>query len=172
MKTIRALFALLILAVAFDGAAQTTTSATISIPKAIVWVNPLGVAVAPYVGGGTSYYFDATGAWWVLADPWGTPAAVGLYDDGGGTAIWYTTTNCTGAAYVVVDSDPYRVLGYTDGVRRIRGTATAANVTTGSRWISGACQAFTSTLPLAAASACITVAQPTLPAGPYHLEYR
>lgn len=185
MKMLRTLFALFALACTIPTVAQTTTqtTVTITVPKAIVWVAPDGTGVAPYLGGGTSYFFDANGFIWRLFDVAGTAPYAAPYNHGDGAgAWWYETTTCTGPAYLVSDvwvnaKEAVEIVEATGVVYAARTlAATSVATTLRAKLLGGVCTAVTLVVPgtfvAYSTTNVVLLTPPTLPGGPYHMEYR
>jgi hypothetical protein len=183
VKTIRTLFALLTLAFVAPAAAQTTTqtTVTITVPKAVVWAAPNGTGVAPYFNGGPHFYFDASGNAWRLNDPQSSgPTASGYYGPAAPAALWYTSANCSGTAYLVFDAAVASNMVVEAEANWYVRSATLASFsgTLNSKWFGGVCTAVSPlTIPgqfigFNVGDLTAVGSPPTLPTGPYRMEYR
>ncbi|SRR6266571_6073325 len=173
MSVSRVWIAFLLVAFAFTARATPQTfSFTIDVPspgKAVVWVDPTGTVVAP--GSVTnSLYFDANGFMWRLSNPGSATPVANTGPGPGGASLLYESSNCTGRALIMGggSSSMTEVIQIYDGGLFFVGTQTITS-TSNSYWLDGRCWASTATGIFFVAQ---QVYPPTLPAGPYHLEYR
>lgn len=183
MKMLRTLLALFAFAFAAHTPAQTTTQTivTITVPKAVVWAASGGVGVAPYFNGGPHFYFDTAGNAWRLNDPQtSTPTASGYHGPTAPAAVWYTSANCSGTAYLVYDSTiASNMVVEAEADWYVRSaTLVSFSGTLNSKWFGSVC-APTSPLVIPGQFIGFNVtdltavgAPPTLPTGPYRMEYR
>ncbi len=172
---------LVVLAVlsAFSAHANTHTfTGTIDTPPVAVWVNPTDAIIAPFaLYGGRVFYVDpATKYVWSIDTSSLSSTTPTLAAMGGITQTFYTTTNCTGQAYLAVlptsDFLNFTYPIYRDGLIYVPGTMSNVNNQIQSTWYSGC----VSQAPIPATYSMYTllgpVTAPTLPSGPWHLETR
>jgi hypothetical protein len=155
-------------------------SATPPDRSTLSWTDPNGDVVGPFavlhVSSNPStallYVDQSTGYVWTIQDPRAaTPGLIGV--TGVGLGLIYTTTDCTGAAYISLpDVQPVPktvVVSPADGLAYVEGAI--ASVTTRSRFVNGTCYLDASAYsPLYVAVGPLT--PPTVPAGPWHLTVR
>lgn len=157
-----------ILAGAVAFAVSHSFSGTINTPAVATWVDGSGSEIAPFMshGGQFLYVENATGYVWSLESLATTPTAAGQLISG----LWYTTSNCTGTAYLLVSNLVPGVVQSTPAAGTYYAPGAAAVITTGSQSLNGSC--FVGTNPGDYAVAVGPLTPPTLPAAPWHIENR
>jgi hypothetical protein len=181
MKTYALLVAAAISLPGFVTAQNTTqTTITITIPKAVVWVALDGTPIAPYLSGGPAFFFDVSGQVWRLNDlSSSTPTASGYYGPWSPSALWFESVNCSGTPYLIFDAyiASNMVVEAESGWYTRNVTLTSFSGTLNSHVLGGICSASSVSVPGQFVGFRLVDMQnagtpPTLPLGPYRMEYR
>jgi hypothetical protein len=176
---LRLLLALFLIIFTTPAFAQTATLKTIEVPKALVWVTTAGTPVMPATT--PAMYFDAVGFWWMVTPPVNaaSPDVTGAF-----AYKLYESAGCLGRALLVMDPRVHpgafitarqviapgggQFYSYMESAPMVVG-ATVTYVLVG-----GVCQPCTPVTggPMWDFATLVSLTPPTLPAGPYHVEYR
>lgn len=145
-------------------------SGTVNTPAVPTWVDGSSNEITPYMtlGPSNTLYLDTgTGYVWTIQDILTNPSAVGQSL----SALFYTSVNCTGTAYLylpsftlpsIVQTAPSTSTYYVGGA--------PAAVTIHSEFLSGSCYSTLQTVDFYTAVGPLT--PPTLTSAPWHLELR
>jgi len=168
MKTLRILVATLI----------TLTFSARAATYLMLWVGPTGSIIAPFaLYGGRPLFVDSTTKYvWAINVSSVSSTTPVLATMGGPSQTFYTTTDCSGQAYLAVlpssDFLNFTYTAYRDGLVYVPAVLSNVNDQIQSTWYNG-CQA-QAPIPLTynMYTTAGPITAPALPNGPWHLETR